>query len=115
MAAHRLAKEVRRSDAFHFCTHRRYFSIISAHQTQDESVQSNDVVLPNHVVEYFNAFVELLPSSRCRKLIDEEVGEGPHVGHQCAGADAFQDPGVWEKKEATPGISHYHFGLPPAQ
>lgn len=34
-----------------------------AHQTQDESVQSDYVVLPDHIVEYFNAFVELLSSS----------------------------------------------------
>lgn len=93
---------------FFFCTHRRYFSIISAHQTQDESVQSNDVVLPDHVVEDFDAFVELLSSSRCGKLIDEEVCEGPHVGHQSAGADAFQDPGVWGKKRSytSLGISY---------
>lgn len=63
MASHRLKEEAQRSDVF--CTHRRDCSIISAHQTEDESVQSNDVVLPDHVVEYFNAFVELLSSSRC--------------------------------------------------
>lgn len=43
----------------------RFFSGISAHQTQDEPVQSDDVVLPDHVVEYFDAFVQLLSSGRC--------------------------------------------------
>lgn len=63
MATHRLKGEARRSEVF--STHRRDVSITSAHQTQDEAVQSNDVVLPDHVVEYFNAFVELLSASRC--------------------------------------------------
>lgn len=33
---------------------------VSPHQTEDESVQSDDVVFPDHVVEYFDALVELL-------------------------------------------------------
>lgn len=33
------------------------------HQTQNESIQSDYVVFPNHVIEYFDALVELLPAS----------------------------------------------------
>lgn len=36
-----------------------YFSFYS-YQTQNESIQSDDVVFPDHVVEDFNALVELL-------------------------------------------------------
>lgn len=35
---------------------------ISPHQTQDESVQSDYVVFPDHVIEYFNALVKLWPT-----------------------------------------------------
>lgn len=102
MATHRLEEEAQ-SEVF--CTHRRHCSIISAHQTQDESIQSNDVVLPDHIVQYFNAFVELLSSSRCRKFIDKEVCESPHMGHQCAGADAFKDSAVWGEKGSYTSLS----------
>lgn len=61
MATHRLEEEEWRSEVF--SPRSRHISVISAHQAQDESVQSDDVVLPDHVVEYFNAFVELLSSS----------------------------------------------------
>lgn len=36
-----------------------HFAQVPPHQTQDESVQRYYVVLPDHVVEYFDAFVEL--------------------------------------------------------
>lgn len=62
MATHRLDEEERRSK-----THRSFHTVdiflcmrVSPHQTEDESVQSDDVVFPDHVVEYFDALVELL-------------------------------------------------------
>lgn len=64
VAPHGLEEEERRSE-----THRSFRAVdlffgmqVPPHQTQDESVQSNYVVLPDHVVEYFDALVELLPA-----------------------------------------------------
>lgn len=59
VATHRLDEEERRSE-----THRSFHTVdiflsmqVSPHQTEDESVQSDDVVFPDHVVEYFDALV----------------------------------------------------------
>lgn len=62
VATHGLDKEERRGSEKQFCS---YSSVslrmqASPHQTQDESVQSDDVVFPHHVIEYFDALVELL-------------------------------------------------------
>lgn len=67
MATHRLDEDEKRSE-----THRPRHAVdiflcmlVSPHQTQDESVQGDYVVLPDHVVEYFDALVELLSAGRC--------------------------------------------------
>lgn len=65
---------------------------MSPHQTQNESVQGDDVVFPDHVVEYFDALVELLSAGRRGELVDEEVGKRSHVSHQCTSPDTLQDP-----------------------
>lgn len=113
VATHRLEEEEWRSEAGVF-PHGTYGSIISAHQTQDESVQSDYVVFPDHVVEYFNAFVELLSSSWRWKLVDEEICEGPHVSHQRSAADSFKDPrGVGTIRSYTLlSISYKHSSIP---
>lgn len=61
VAAHGLDEKKRRSEKL-FCSDGRVSLCVQAspHQTQDESVQSDDVVFPHHVIEYFDAFVELL-------------------------------------------------------
>lgn len=39
-----------------------HFAKRPPHQTQDESVQRDYVVFPDHVVEYLDALVELRPA-----------------------------------------------------
>lgn len=62
MATHRLDEE-KRSETRRPCHTVDIFlcmKVFSPHQTQDESVQGDYVVFPDHVVEYFDALVELL-------------------------------------------------------
>lgn len=65
---------------------------VPPHQTQDESVQRDDVVLPDHVVENFDALVELRSAGGYRELVHQEVCESSHVSHQCTCPDALQHP-----------------------
>lgn len=64
MAAHRLDEKNRNK------THRPRRAVhlslcmqVPPHQTQNESVQGDYVVFPDHVVQYFNALVQLLSAS----------------------------------------------------
>lgn len=64
VAAHRLDEEEPRSERWISSYNRFTYMQVSPHQTQDEPVQGDYVVFPDHVVEYFNAFVQLLSSGR---------------------------------------------------
>lgn len=91
------------------------------HQTQNESVQSDYVIFPDHVIEYFDALVELLSASGGRELVDKKICKRAHMSHQRTSPDTVQDP-VGKKvrlqlvlhptamqnlvKEASPSLQH---------
>lgn len=62
------------------------------YQAEDETVQSDDVVLPHHVVQDLDALVELLTARRRGKLVHQEIGKRPHVRDESAGPDSLQNP-----------------------
>lgn len=66
--------------------------IIITHQAEDETVQSDDVVLPHHVIQDLNALVQLLTTCRRGKLVHQEIGKRPHVCDESASPDPFQNP-----------------------
>ena len=78
-----------------------------SHQTQDESVQGDDVVLPHHVVEDLDALVELLAPRRRGELVHQEVRERAHVGHQRAGPDPLQHPETKNTRTRTHTPLHW--------
>lgn len=62
------------------------------YQAEDETVQSDDVVLPHHVVQNLNALVQLLTACRRGKLVHQEVSERPDVCDESTRADSLQNP-----------------------
>lgn len=109
VATHGLEAEKKRGQTqrtYHIVFRFLYVQVPS-HQTQDESIQGDDVVLPHHVVEYFDAFVELLSAGGCRELVDKEVCKRSHVSHQRTSPDTLQDPGGHRiSKAVSASIQH---------
>lgn len=69
-----------------------YVCVLILYQTEDEAIQSDDVVLPHHVVQDLDALVELLTSCRGGKLVHQEIGEGSNMCDQSTRPDTLQNP-----------------------
>jgi hypothetical protein len=61
----------------------------SQSQTENESLNSHDVILPHHFVKHVNALVNVLTFARIGKFINQEVAECTQVAAQTSGAYAF--------------------------
>lgn len=64
------------------------------YQAQNKSINGNDVVLPDDVVDRVDALVDVRPAGRVGHLKHEVVAELTQVRRQRPGTDAFQDPGL---------------------
>lgn len=62
------------------------------YQAEDETVQSDDVVLPHHVIQDLDALVQLLTARRRGKLVHQEIGKCPDVCDESSSADSLQNP-----------------------
>ena len=80
------------------------WACVCSYQAEDQPVQSDDVVLPHHVVQDLDTLVELLAPGRRGELVHQEVCKRPHVGHQRPGPDPLQHPG----QQGGTGLAHTH-------
>ena len=64
-----------------------------------QTFNGNDVVLPDHLVEHVDAFVDVLAFARVGKFVNEEIAKGTQVAAQPTGADSF-DAGIRDRIDA---------------
>ncbi len=57
---------------------------------QDQPVQGNDVVFPDHAVHGINALVNMAPAPGLAELVDQEVTEAAEMRGQLPGADPLE-------------------------
>ena len=65
--------------------------VVPEGHAEDESVERDDVVFPNHAVHRVDALVHVAAARRLAELVNQKVAEGAEVGGDLLGSDPLQD------------------------
>ena len=91
-------KTVRQAPLKCNCTHLRLAALVGPEcHAEDEPVERDDVVLPDEVVDWLDAFRHESRTARLAKLKDEEFTKCAKVRDEVLVSDALQNP---ERKES---------------